>query len=322
MDPGESTPSRTRRGFSSVLALMVALTCTEASGAHGVGDDVAALADTRSPEMRVATIGYRLATVNAQRCGRTAPVTGLLLHELGSYDESLRAQVTARYGLGDGIGVLGVVPGSAADDAGLMTGDEIGAIGGQAIAELHLPAMHPTATYERVEAFTKIVAAQLARGPLALSIRRGGETRSVTLAPQYGCAAPVVMVEGSKPDAWSDAHYAAVTQGLVRVAGDDELAFALAHEMAHIVLDHAAEPHGSLVGLGIGGKRSRDRERAADRLGIAMTLAAGYDERGAEALLERFARVNAPGISLTHPSVKARIAAIRQAAAGLSAGQP
>jgi len=162
----------------------------------------------------------------------------------------------------------------------------------------------------------------LANGPVALDFLRSGQRRTVTLPQKMGCAAPVVMVPGRKPDAWSDQHYAAVTQGLAQVAGDDELAFALAHEMAHVVLGHAAEPHGALVGIGIGGKRSLDRERAADHLGILMALTAGYDEAGAEALLARFARVNAPGLSLTHPSVQARVAAIRDTAAAFAASTP
>jgi hypothetical protein len=315
MQGRESSGVRCRRlGVAAVLLL--------SASAQSIGAVPAAPAEPLPPELRVATIGYRLALANAQRCARTAPLTGLLLHDLSAYDEAARPQVAARYGLGDGMGVLGVVVGSAGSEAGLTAGDEIEEVAGKPLADLDLPAGGSRATYDRVEAFTKSLTAQLERGPVTLTVRRGKAVRQMILARRNGCAAAVALVPGSKPDAWSDQNYAAVTQGLARVAGDDELAFALAHEMAHIVLGHAAQRHGPLVGIGIGGERSRNREQAADRLGIVMTLAAGYDESGAESLLERFARTNPLALSLTHSPVRTRLAQIREQAAAFLTHPP
>lgn len=280
---------------------------------------VPAVPSTTSPEMRVAAIGYRLASRNASRCARLAPLTGLLLHDRSAYPAAVRDEIAGQYGLGEGIGVLGVVTGSPADRAGLKSGDEVVGIGGTPLADMRLPAPAVAASYARIEAFVAALAQRLQQGPVAITLRDEARSRTMRIAPEFGCAAAFALVPGDKPEAWSDAHYAAVTQALARAAGDDELAFALAHEMAHVVLGHAGEPHGPLIALGIGGKRSRERERAADRLGIAMVLGAGYDPAGAEALLARFSRASGPGFSLTHPSVQARLKAIREEAARIGA---
>ncbi len=64
-----------------------------------------------------------------------------------------------------------------------------------------------------------------------------------------------------------------ITQALVDYAqSDDELAFIIAHELAHLVL---------------GGGSSRGTELAADALGIELVILAGYDPQGGISLLER-----------------------------------
>ena len=268
-----------------------------------------------SATLRVATIGHRIAISNVGQCHRTAPLTGLLLHHVSAYDENIRATITQHYHISDGFGVLDVVEKSAADTAGVISGDEIIAINALPLSAMNLPELHSKASYNLIETFSTRLTGALRRGQTTLTIRRRGETHSVILEPQIGCSAPVVLVTDARPDAWSDENNAAVTQGLVNAAGDDELAFAIAHEMAHVILAHAAQPHGPLVKFGIGGKRSRQREFEADRLGIIMTLQANYHEDGAEAFLTRISRIKGSGLSLTHPSLKVRLDAIQKTAA-------
>ncbi len=64
-----------------------------------------------------------------------------------------------------------------------------------------------------------------------------------------------------------------VTQTMVDYTqSDDELAFIIAHELAHPML---------------GGTSSRGVELAADALGIELVILAGYDPQGGISLLER-----------------------------------
>jgi predicted Zn-dependent protease len=121
----------------------------------------------------------------------------------------------------------------------------------------------------------------------------------------------------------------------------DQIAFVLAHEMAHIICRHAIErivtnsavsvavraaPVGGTLGpwLRTVGLRfletaySRDQELEADRLGVRLVLAAGYKP---EAFAELFARLAELSRSSdpaalgqyfsTHPSAEVRIRSIR-----------
>jgi hypothetical protein len=266
-------------------------------------------------EARVATIGYRLASAGVGRCPRRAPLTGLRLHDLTAYDQHLRQGISKRFGLTDGMGVLDLVSGAPAQRAGLVAGDEIVALNDVPVATLVLPQTGKLASYDRVEAFTDVLSAALARGGAWVTVRRNGTNGRVFIPLQEGCAIQFVVLPGSTPAAWSDGRYAAVSQGLAREAGDSELAFALAHEMAHVVLGHAEAKRPPLAGLGFGGAKTRNREREADERGMLIALDAGYNVDGAEALLQRLTSAKA-GISLTHPSLVARMAAIRRVANG------
>ena len=121
----------------------------------------------------------------------------------------------------------------------------------------------------------------------------------------------------------------------------DELAFVVAHEMAHVIRRHAinrvlrqtAYAAASMVAPGRGAiapwlRRvglewlergySRDQEFEADALGALLTRAAAFDPRGALRLFERFQQFDrstgAPGLGAylsTHPPVADRITRLR-----------
>lgn len=122
----------------------------------------------------------------------------------------------------------------------------------------------------------------------------------------------------------------------------DELAFVLGHEMGHIISGHAIERimtnsavsaasrTTAVRGLLGGWLRrvgvqfletaySRDRELEADRLGVRLARAAGYDPEAAIKLLGRLAELKAAagqeGLGeyfSTHPTFDLRIRSIRQ----------
>jgi Peptidase family M48 len=303
--------SRRSRALAAIASIGLWLSCTGA----------APIVPAESLDLRVATIGYRLATAGAARGSRLAPQTGLLLHDLAAYDEGMRPAVAAQYGLTDGLGVMQVVAGSVAEEAGLQAQDEIVGLDETPVSALPLPSSGRAASYDRIDGFTGLLTEALAKGPAKLLIRRGESTRGIELGQRLGCAARVALLPGDSPKAWSDGRYAVVTQALVRAADDDELAFALAHEMAHVALGHAAIRRPALAGLGIAGRKTRERELEADRLGTRIMMEAGFATAGAETFLDRLARVYGR-LSLTHPSFASRITAIRQTAEEVASGVP
>ncbi len=137
-----------------------------------------------------------------------------------------------------------------------------------------------------------------------------------------------------------------VTQSLTRLCerNEDELAFVIAHEMAHVIRRHAihrvlrqaavaavsmAAPGRGTVGpwlrkVGVEWLEraySQEQEFEADELGAMMTRAAGFDATGAVHLFERLKALNpdsdATGVGTylsTHPPVTERIARLRGSA--------
>ena len=107
----------------------------------------------------------------------------------------------------------------------------------------------------------------------------------------------------------------------------DELAFIIAHEMGHVVKGHAFDrmiaEHsiqmisrwlrvGGLVGAAakqaalkfLSTQYSRDNEHEADNFGIRLSMAAGYDPKGAIRIFERLKTLGEPDIPeffSTHP---------------------
>ena len=121
---------------------------------------------------------------------------------------------------------------------------------------------------------------------------------------------------------------------------EDELAFIIAHEMAHVVKGHAfnrmvAEHSIQVISkwLRVGGllqaaakqatlkflktQYSRDNEHEADDYGIRLAMAAGCDPKGAVRMFERLKALgesDIPEYFSTHPSFDSRIAQIKEAA--------
>lgn len=77
--------------------------------------------------------------------------------------------------------------------------------------------------------------------PALLAIMRGNVRRELQLIGTPGRGGDFVVIQENSLNAWSDGHYVAISTRMLRFAKDDaELAFIVAHEMAHNILNHAA----------------------------------------------------------------------------------
>src|SRR5437763_1468524 len=152
------------------------------------------------------------------------------------------------------------------------------------------------------------------------------------------------VIEGEAPNAFAlPGGYVFVYTGLLKLADEeDELAAALAHEVAHVAARHmtkqatkseivnlASIPVGVILGGGIGGVAARQGanlgipavflhftrkdESEADYLGLQYLYAAGYDPNGAISIFEKMESLqkSKPGtlarIFSTHPMDADRI---------------
>lgn len=262
-----------------------------------------------SGDARLALVGYRLASANGDRCDAPMMITGLTLHDLASYDRRDRTLVQAR-GLGRGFAVRAVVAGSAADRAGLLVDDEIVAINGRDVTALGAALIRSRATYRRVELFNTALDTMLRANPAVLTVERGGTQRQIVLAGDRGCGGTATLQPGNAVNAWADGRYVAVTTRALDVAAaDDELAFVVAHEMAHNILHHRASDgsHASFFPQTRRKSGIKQAEIEADQLALRLIARAGYDTSAPERFLRRVAPARWADLSITHPSIGRRI---------------
>jgi hypothetical protein len=289
------------------------------------GDDRAMPANddngTLPEKMRLETVGYRLATANADTCAKPVMRTGLVLHDLAGYALDQRARISRDYDITYGFGILGVVPGSPGDLAGLRSRDEIIAVNGGDLAAFQQASLGVKATFARTGAFTDFLAMKLAQGPVTLLVRRGTDRLSLSLSGLPGCGGFMSTVKSGTFNAWSDGKGIAVTTHLIHYAVDDsELAFVVAHEMSHNLLGHNANVNDLsqlLAIFGIGSVRARRHEITADQFAIHLLARTAYDKNAAITLLTRLNRnlLMKFALDFSHPTLGYRIALTKAAMA-------
>lgn len=116
------------------------------------------------------------------------------------------------------------------------------------------------------------------------------------------CVRDILIVETSSYNAWARSGRIFITRRLVEVSSEDELAYVIAHELAHVVLGHSGS--------------SIRNEIAADYLAARIMRRSGFDVSAAKTVLARLQTrriLGFPFSLLTHPPSSRRLRAIDQA---------
>lgn len=176
-------------------------------------------------------------------------------------NDVVRSALIEGLGLGDGSTTLAVFPGGPAAAGGLQVGDSIIEING---------AKWSPAPKDR-KAFSSAMAGASA---LHLVVKRQEQEVQVTVPAQKICAADVWLTPRAKVNALANGMNIVVEGGLEQLLdSDDELAWVIAHEAAHVFLGHtAADRAADLKNDAI---RSQ-MEREADALSVRLMLQAGF----------------------------------------------
>ncbi len=317
------------------LAMLAGPETGSASAAPAPGSSL------RAADYRVGTVTYRLASSGASFCRQSHPLTGMMLHHLGEYPIARRAEASRRFGLARGPGVLAVVEGSPAAQAGLLAGDVLLSVDNKPFPSPGAAAAEPDDRKRRrsMEAAEAQLEEQLRSGAAKLQVDRDGRVILVDLRPVMGCPARGRLARSGQPNAFADGRWAIMTTKLLGfIRNDDELAVAMAHELAHNILGHPGElegvvPKGILRNIGKNAARVHKTEEEADRLGIKLLWAAGYDVSAAvpfwRRLYAKYDPIPTPKLFRTHPSLAARerlinqtIAELRIASSQLGAKRP
>jgi predicted Zn-dependent protease len=294
----------------------------------------AGLLALRAQDVRVATIGHRLATANTDLCATPVWRHGIALHDSSFYGGNHHPVAVRIFRLGDRPAVLAVAADGPAARSGLQPDDELVAIDGRAIERIRPDARLSSRSAERL---WDSLETAFADGVAELVVNRNGGPRTIRVEAERGCPSRFQVVSGAGRAMEANGIYVSVTSGMVNYVNDDqELAAALAHELAHNVLEHRRQRNeagirrGLLRQFGRNARVFRQQELEADRLSIFLLYRAGYDIDAAARFWNRFGRT-ALGINdPTHPGGSRRLAEltaeaqrIREArAAGLPVAPP
>ena len=210
---------------------------------------------------------WRLQQANAPFCSRIGQSIGIGLEDTAEFPDP--AQARAVYNLSGDIFIGAVAAASPGAKAGLAVNTTLAAIDDHRLAELPAPPKQDPFARQRLA--RDILDQALARnGAVDLTLANGQHMRI--------SAVPVCRVAIAIDDAKS---YASANRDEIRLGrrafdvarGDPEIVAALiAHEMAHVVLDHQSALEASHSSLHV----VRRTEREADRLSVWLLANAGY----------------------------------------------
>jgi hypothetical protein len=283
----------------------------------------------RRADLRVAKVAYRLALAGRPLCPASWPATGMLFHHLAEYEAKDRPLVVQLYGLDRGPGVLSVIGGSPAAQAGLRAGDVLLAVGGRPFpAPTEIATIRERSVWRaRLEASEMQLEGALRQGPADLLVLREGREMRLRLESRPACLGRIRLARSTQTNAFASGRYVIMTTSMLDyLRNDDELAVVLGHEMAHDILGHPAtrSEEGILAGLGIHPSNIWKREAEADRFGLRLMAAAGYDLGTAIPFWRRYLGKFDwfPQIFRSHPSLGAREKIAADEIAAIGAGAP
>lgn len=205
---------------------------------------------------------------------------------------------------------------SPAGTAGLQIGDQVLEVNTKDVSK------------DPAESATDLVS-RLTRSkirPLQLDVVRSGQRVLVYLDPVPACQFGLGFFRTDAINALSNGRQIGVTTGLMGfVRSDSELAWVLAHEIAHNVLGHVPEAKlramlDAWLGATLGeapqpAPSLRSIEVQADYLAAYLMARAGYDLQAVRTFWRRLGQVElqqadiAPGLDQSHPTTEERIQA-------------
>jgi predicted Zn-dependent protease len=117
---------------------------------------------------------------------------------------------------------------------------------------------------------------------LTIKVRRAEDEHTLELNAELTCKIKINIVPNEKSSAFAGGSAISFESGISRLLSDDgELAFVVAHEMAHVILQHVPD------------KLSRAQmESDADELGMKLFLAAGYNPDDAASAIRKLDTAN------------------------------
>ncbi len=286
--------------------------------------DDARFAAMRAADLRLGSVGFRIATANAALCDRREPGIGWLIHTIDQYGFASREAARSYFGFAGPVAIQAVVAGSPADRAGIRANDALTAVGSLAIDQTS-PAGDPNT--RRFVATHRAIADLPEDRPITVAVLRGQVSANMTVAPLPACRTRFEVEIAQDYVARADGEMVQIGVRNLEEYGDDDIAVTVAHELAHNILRHRDRltakgvDFGVLSGLGANVKYFRQTEIEADILSVSLLANAGYDPAIAVDFWRRVGPARASGWlrSRSHPDWRDRMATIEREAARIAA---
>lgn len=257
-----------------------------------------AMPETVGARQRLHTVAFPILRTAVEFCEVTRPYFGL---SIAGRRGPARTKVGAKGGshsAAAGATVSYAIPGSPADLAGVREGDIVLSSNGVPLPQGFQKSQFLFDAAERTDGYL-----------LRLIIRRGAVRRNIQISPVEICDIEVGLTISATTAAWARSNKVTVSDRMLRfAASDDELAFAISHEVSHIILGHSASSLGRV---------SAGLEREADHVGLYIMVRAGYDAQRGIYLLKRLAKAFPWWDDGTQPSLMARYKSIAKVASGI-----
>jgi hypothetical protein len=232
----------------------------------------------RAASLALASTGFRLSTANAPLCDRLEPGHGIQAHRIDQYPPAARAAARAHFRFAGTTAVVGVVPGSPADRAGVRADDTILALGPVAVP----PAVDGPPSTAGLVALWRGVAALPPTAPIRIALLRDGAPLTVTVTPVAACRTRYELLFTPALEASANGEMVQISTGYTDRFGDELVPAVLAHELAHNILRHrdrlkaVGAEFGLLSGFGRNMGFFRQVELQADTLAVHLLARAGY----------------------------------------------
>lgn len=247
---------------------------------------VKSLQQWHNREVRLGIITRKIITANLSLCPihrKYYGFTSIWLEKNANTDTGMKW--AEAFHLQEEPTIITVIPNSAVDRAGLRVGDAILSFNN---------IQWPKSDADK-EAYGKELRAALTSPTMRLVVRRNEKEISLFLTGEDACAADAALVNNQESNAHAGGYFVFIDDGLEELLRDDaELAFVVAHEVAHVILGHSAPGKKN----DLNDKKLRaSMEQAADALGIRLMVRAGYDPAAATTAIRKIDHANRGPIS-------------------------
>ena len=243
---------------------------------------------------KVNDLAFPILVANTELCGsKVKPHIGISWFTQKDYvfnTGRLESGVISFFGIGKRPSIIHVTAGSPAEDAGLMQGDVITSVDGNAVPVGRF--LNPRGR------FVKQLDEAAVDGVVNIVYERGVQTFSTSVKTIPACDYPVRLLAEDQINAFANGRTISLAMGLYRFASDLELQSTIAHELAHNTEGHPYKKFGyGLIGgffdvaaflywdvfsHGLFAKATSERfsqnfEREADYIAMYMLERAGID---------------------------------------------